>query len=265
MQCPRCRNPITSAPDPGGFLICPGCGARLTTRPVRPTGSDNPTATLPPGSRVTVPRPGEDTARSKASAAAAGATAVTTPAPPVESAAPASLEAVLAELRAIRRGQDEVLRLVRAQAGLPPGESADGFEDDTPALLPPVRSRQRKSVLIIDDDDKTREASVAELQGADVPVRGFADGRSALEAIAQDRPDVIAIEVDLGGTLAGKDIINMIKSTMEWVDIPIILYTRAAVESQREARQVHGADDVVLKRSGPAALVSKVVALFRRP
>ena len=50
----------------------------------------------------------------------------------------------------------------------------------------------------------------------------------------------------------------MIKATMEWVDIPIVLYTRAAVESQREARQVHGADEFVLKRSGPAALVLEV-------
>jgi DNA-binding response OmpR family regulator len=127
-----------------------------------------------------------------------------------------------------------------------------------------VRSRQRKSVLVIDDDPQTLEASVLELQAADVPVRAFADGRSAFEAMAHERPDVIALELDLGGALAGKDVINMIKSTMEWVDIPLILYTRAPVESQREARQVHGADDVVLKRSGPAALVSKVVALFRR-
>ena len=119
-------------------------------------------------------------------------------------------------------------------------------------------------MLVIDDDPKTREASVLELQAADVPVSAFPDGQSAFEAMAKEKPDVIALELDLEGTLAGKDVINMIKATMEWVDIPIILYTRAAVESQRDARQVHGADDVVLKRSGPAALVSKVVALFRR-
>jgi DNA-binding response OmpR family regulator len=147
-------------------------------------------------------------------------------------------------------------------AGAP--ESFEELEDDGPALLPPVRSRLRKSVLLIDDDPETRDASLLELQAADVPVRAFADGHSALEAMAEEKPDVVAIELDLRGDLQGKDVINMIKATMEWLDIPIILYTRSAVESQREARQVHGADDVVLKRSGPAALVSKVVALFRR-
>ena len=171
----------------------------------------------------------------------------------------------MAELRSLKRGQAEVLRLLRAQADLPTEESADDEFDDVPALLPPVRSRLRKTVLLVDDDTATREGSLAELQAADIPAVAFGDGRAALEHMARERPDVIALELDLAGALAGKDVINMIKATMEWVDIPIILYTRASVESQREARQAHGADDVVLKRSGPAALVSKVVALFRRP
>jgi DNA-binding response OmpR family regulator len=56
----------------------------------------------------------------------------------------------------------------------------------------------------------------------------------------------------------------MIKATMEWVDIPIILWTREAVPSQKEARQIHGADEVVPKSGGPAALVARVITLFRR-
>jgi CheY-like chemotaxis protein len=182
-----------------------------------------------------------------------------------ESDGPATLDTILAELRALRSSQNELLRLIRLQAGLEAGESGEGFEDETPSLLPPVRSRQRKTLLLIDDDKQTRETSLAELQAAEIPARAFADGRAALEHMAKEKPDVIALELELGGPISGKDVINMIKATMEWVDIPIILYTRAPVESQREARQVHGADDIVLKHSGPAALVSKVVALFRRP
>jgi CheY-like chemotaxis protein len=277
MQCPRCRNPITTVPDSGGFLICPGCGARLTTRPARPEGAGhNPYATLPPGPSIKIPRPGEDTARSRTSRPAiglatqiAGYAAAASPvaAPPApaspETEAPASLETVLSEVRALRRTQDEILRLLRARDGSP--EEVEDVPEETPALLPPVRSRRRKSVVIIDDDPATREASLAELQTADVPAKAFADGGAALEAMAQEKPDVIALELELGGALPGKDLVNIIKSTMELVNIPIILYTRARVESQREARQVHGADDIVLKRSGPAALVSKVVGLFRRP
>jgi DNA-binding response OmpR family regulator len=64
--------------------------------------------------------------------------------------------------------------------------------------------------------------------------------------------------------MGGKDLVNMIKATMEWVDIPIVLWTREDVASQREARQIHGADEVVLKSGGPAALAARVITVFRR-
>ncbi len=106
--------------------------------------------------------------------------------------------------------------------------------DDAPASASPapLRTRRAKSVLLIDDDEKTRAAAVAELERASVPVRAFAEGQAGLQAIASERPDIIALELDLRGAMAGKDVINMIKATMEWVDIPIVLYTRAAVENQ---------------------------------
>ena len=80
-------------------------------------------------------------------------------------------------------------------------------------------------------------------------------------------PDVIALEVDMAGVMPGKDVINMIKATMEWVDIPIILYTRAPISGQQEARTIHGADELVPKGpgGGPQALVTRVISVFRRP
>jgi hypothetical protein len=51
---------------------------------------------------------------------------------------------------------------------------------------------------------------------------------------------------------------------MEWVDIPIVLWTREAVSTQKEARQIHGADEVVPKSGGAAGLVARVITLFRR-
>jgi DNA-binding response OmpR family regulator len=102
------------------------------------------------------------------------------------------------------------------------------------------------------------------MEQAEVPVRAVADGNAAIQAIAAEKPDVIALELDISGRMAGKDVINMIKATMDWVDIPILLYTRLPLQSQKEARTVHGADDLVLKQNGPAALVARVIMTFRR-
>jgi CheY-like chemotaxis protein len=181
----------------------------------------------------------------------------------------ASLEQVLAEIQAVRETQNTILSLLLARPGAAVEEPLGSHLDPEPfspqpGVLEPLRTRRRKSVLLIDDDPATREAALAEMEQAQVPIRAVADGNAGLQAIAAEKPDVIALELDIGGSMAGKDVINMIKATMEWVDIPILLYTRMALDSQKEARTVHGADDLVLKRSGPAALVARVITIFRR-
>jgi CheY-like chemotaxis protein len=191
-----------------------------------------------------------------------------------------TLEMLLAEIQAIRETQQQILDAIGGM-GPRPGEVGADSAGPTSALrrggdsggetpaegsttLSPIRASARKSVLLVDDNPKTRQAAVDELEKADIPVRAFAEGSKALAAIAYDKPDVIILELAVGGDMSGKDLVNMIKATMEWVDIPIVLWTRENVSNQREARQIHGADEVVTKSAGAAALVARVITLFRR-
>jgi hypothetical protein len=49
------------------------------------------------------------------------------------------------------------------------------------------------------------------------------------------------------------------------VDVPIVLYTRIPIESQKEARTIHGADELVPKGPDAASLlVACVIGLFRK-
>jgi CheY-like chemotaxis protein/DNA-directed RNA polymerase subunit RPC12/RpoP len=265
MQCPRCQTAITSAPDASGSLVCPGCGSRLLTKaaaaaarasgkPGESSGPEppHPSATLPPGTPLRkIPKPEDIGERSAAEASRT------------------AFEAILVELKALRSVQDDILELLRdGHRPEPrlrePAEEVAPDLDAGPVLAAPLRARRAKTVVLIDDDAQTRAAAVAEMERAAVPVRAFGEGQAGLQAIAAEKPDIIAIELDMRGAMGGKDVINMIKATMEWVDIPIVLYTRAKVDSQREARTVHGADEFVLKDAGPAALVTRCVALFRK-
>jgi DNA-binding response OmpR family regulator len=173
----------------------------------------------------------------------------------------------MGELKALRGIQVEILSMLKAMASVnssnaPTTESEGAFAAPPPAA---VRSRRRKTVLVMDDDDQTRNAAVAALEQAEVPVRAVADGNAGLEIMAAERPDVVVLELGMAGRMAGKDVVNMIKATMEWVDIPIVLYTRIPVENQKEARITHGADELVPKGAGsPETLVARVIALFRR-
>ena len=321
MKCPRCQSSITAAPDPEGFLTCPGCGARLRSRSAAATvgalnarsgrtplsdGSPdeirgvltrldpdadlfpdavNPNSTLPPGTPLPrIPRPGSPEAR------AALADAPSRPAPrPVVDPAPrvmrasrdvpreaaedfgrqaaksVTLEALMAEVKALRNLQEETLALLRSGVfGQGEVKTLDVAHELGLPESPAVRARRRKKVLLIDDDRETRRTTEAALDAAEIPLRVVSDGRTALAAIAEDKPDVVILELDIGGPMAGRDVINMIKATMSWVDIPIILYTRAPIVSQREARSVHGADDFVSKQDGPEPLLARVVTMFRR-
>jgi len=258
-------------------VVCPACKAQLKVRnpgPLPPTPAGN--VTLPAGARPPVPKPGAATATAKIvvpPANAAPAPAAAPPAPdggatgPASSpAGPASLDDVMSELEALRGLQIEILSMLKAMASVSSASApVPPAEESFAAPVPAVRSRRRKTVLVMDDDEQTRKAAVLALEQAEVPVRAVADGNAGLEAMAGDRPDVVVMELGLGGRMAGKDVVNMIKATMEWVDIPIVLYTRVPVESQKEARLVHGADELVPKGAGaPEALVARVIALFRR-
>ena len=159
----------------------------------------------------------------------------------------------------LRATQMQILDLL--SRGAPPPETESGPNETQ--VLAPVRSRRRKTVLLVDDDAATREGALVELKQAAVPVRAVESGNAALAAIAEEKPDVIALELGLSGEMGGKDLINMIKATMEWVDIPVILWTREPVATQKEAREDHGADEIVNKSGGPAALVTRVITVFR--
>ncbi len=187
---------------------------------------------------------------------------------------PATAESSLEELLfAVYLTQQQIVELLRPHLGRglitpePPGrERKDAVEGEGfMAFLPaPARARKRKSVLLVDDDEATLRGAVAALEKADVPVRTATNGNEALAALSEETPDVIALEAELSGDPGGADLIQRVRATMEWITIPIVLYTRARVQSQQEARAVYGADAFVLKGPlGPAALVSQVITVFR--
>ncbi|MBN2371582.1 MAG: response regulator [Vicinamibacteria bacterium] len=188
---------------------------------------------------------------------------------------------VITEIHDLRRMQAEILQmqsLILAQLKSPARSTAEAVESSelrAPSLdnedlsdeapkVPRVR-RRRKSALVVDDDPETMKAAVAALEQAQVPLRTATNGNDALAALAEEKPDVLVVDLAIGEPMPGKDLINMVKSTMEWVDIPIVFYTRHPIESREEARSVHGGDEFVLKGPGSAeALVNRVIKVFQQ-
>ena len=63
----------------------------------------------------------------------------------------------------------------------------------------------------------------------------------------------------------GRDFVNIVKATMDWVDIPLVLFTRVPVADEEEARTLHGADLYVQKGPGAeAALAERLAGVLGR-
>lgn len=279
IKCPKCSASIDATPDDLGMVTCAACGARLRSKaPVKVTVHGGAAAAAPP-------------AETKPAAAKAGAAGISSkgdvdevlarieglPGPdgtvrpgtlpplsrkPATPAPVSSLDAVLEEIRAVRRLQEEMLGLLKS-GRLAPHEDAGGTAIDDDAEPSLSSAPGRKSVLVIDDDAQARQEAVLALQPLGA-IRTAVDGNGAIAAIAAEKPAVIVLELALGGAMPGRDLVNMVKATMEWVDIPLLLYTRAEVASDEDAR-VHGADTFVRKGPGSAkALASRVASLLAR-
>jgi twitching motility two-component system response regulator PilH len=303
MNCPRCKTAVGPLSSPDSIVTCPGCGSRLMTKAAarRSQGGPSPEASV--AGETTASAPAAPAEPKPALVPLPASTPVPTlaptpafvpemrpapsplthsPLPPLSATltptagvvvgavsrreppmpAPANgQEQVLRELRAVREIQERILAMLEQAMAAPAARG--GAAEDGPTLSP-IRAPRRKSVVLIDDDEASCEAAARELEEADVPVRTFGDGNDALRGIAEQKPDLIVLELGLGGDMAGKDVINVIKATMEWVDIPIVLWTREPVANQKEARQIHGADEIVPKSAGAAGLVARVINVFRR-
>lgn len=269
MKCPRCQTSVQSAPEAGGVVLCPGCGARL-----RAKGATVPPPPPPVPEAPAEPPPPQEPAARAAKPARAEATAAAAKQTPAAGDAP-TLRQIAEELRAIRQQQDRMLQILERLPGRRPAAApafetpaaSDAHEGDGIVAEPPAptRARRRKTVLLMDDDPASREVALQALEAAEVPTRAVSDGAAGIAALMAEKPDVLVIEPELGGVKTGRDVIDLVKATMEWVNIPVVIYTSASITGVEEARLLYGADELVLKgERGGEALVSHVVAIFRR-
>ncbi|WP_179665306.1 response regulator [Nocardioides panaciterrulae] len=115
-------------------------------------------------------------------------------------------------------------------------------------------------VLLVDDEPTLVRALAISLRAEGWEVVTAADGRSALVAAAERKPDVVVL--DLG--LPDMDGTAVIAGLREWTSVPIVvLSARQHGEDKVEALDL-GADDYVTKPFGTNELLARLRAAVRR-
>src|SRR5262252_2326918 len=117
-----------------------------------------------------------------------------------------------------------------------------------------------KTVLVVEDERQIAQIARDYLQHAGYSVITTGDGIEAL-ALARDRgPDLVVL--DLG--LPRLDGIEVARRLRRESDVPIIMLTARAEESDRLIGLDVGADDYITKPFSPRELVARVRAVLRR-
>jgi len=115
--------------------------------------------------------------------------------------------------------------------------------------------------ILIVEDEKTLQETLAynlEHQGYQVVTAG--DGKKAIELAAEEKPDLILLDIMLPG-IDGFEVCRMIRKDMT---VPILMLTARDDEIDRVVGLEVGADDYLTKPFSMRELIARVKALLRR-
>ena len=118
-------------------------------------------------------------------------------------------------------------------------------------------------IYCVEDDDNIRELVIYTLETTGLKAKGFAEGRSFMEALAFEKPELILLDIMLPG-VDGLELLKKLKSSSRTKDIPVIMVTAKGTEYDKVVGLDSGADDYVTKPFGMMELVSRIKAVLRR-
>ncbi len=115
----------------------------------------------------------------------------------------------------------------------------------------------RQFTILVVDDTETNIDILMDTLADDYDVRVALDGESALENVAEDKPDLILLDIMMPG-MNGYEVCKCIKDNPATHDIPVIFLT-AMTEEQNEAKGLAlGAADYVTKPFSPELVKARV-------
>jgi two-component system, OmpR family, response regulator MprA len=116
-------------------------------------------------------------------------------------------------------------------------------------------------ILVVDDDRAVRESLRRSLSFNGYTVDLAEDGVEALEAITNDRPDAVVLDVMMP-RMDGLEVCRQLRSTGD--DLPILVLTARDSVSERVGGLDAGADDYLPKPFALEELLARLRALLRR-
>jgi len=118
-------------------------------------------------------------------------------------------------------------------------------------------------ILVVEDEASLRDGIVDLLEGDGHVVTAAADGVAGVESGLRELFDLVVLDLMLPH-VDGLEICRRVRADERSANLPIIMLTARADESERIVGLEIGADDYLAKPFSPSELVARVRALLRR-
>ena len=116
-------------------------------------------------------------------------------------------------------------------------------------------------ILVVDDEPQIRRLLATGLAGYGHEVVAAAGGAEALTIVAQRRPDLVVLDINLGQEPDGLEVCRRLR---EWSRVPIIMLSVRDDERTKVMALDAGADDYLSKPFGMEELRARIQAVVRR-
>jgi two-component system OmpR family response regulator len=125
---------------------------------------------------------------------------------------------------------------------------------------------RKRQILVVDDEEHVAHLVASALRFDGFEVRTVNSGRQALIAVAESEPDLIVLDIMLGGDPAdepdGREVLERLRDAGS--TIPVVFLTARDATADRASALRAGADDYVVKPFSVEELLARVQAVLRR-
>jgi two-component system KDP operon response regulator KdpE len=123
-----------------------------------------------------------------------------------------------------------------------------------------TRNTGQPSILAIDDEPQLLAALGTILEGRGYRLRTARNGAMALDAVADERPDVVLLDL----AMPGIDGLEVCRRLRAFSRVPILVLSALSDEARKVKALDAGADDYVTKPFGVDELLARIRAALRR-
>jgi len=121
----------------------------------------------------------------------------------------------------------------------------------------------KEKVLIVEDEKDIVKMLEYNLKKEGFTTLSVTNGDDALDAAVRHQPELIILDLMLPG-MDGLEVCKALKAERKTANIPVIMLTAKAQESDKIVGLELGADDYVTKPFSPRELIARIKAVLRR-